>query len=242
MPKKNRIQAQIDMVQKKIVPSFKSPRYKKEKLDVENGPKPINGALAKWQAVTNPFDVVSKWKDYACSRRSFDKSVKKRQSYRIGPAPREEHKRKTTHEALNSTHQGIDSDLYNDSSDEEAASEVKKPRINKLTTTANNRALIIYFSKLASTPNSEDVDLNFVEGLIANGADINVTDKHGQTIFHEVARAWHVDVAKFLVEKKASINKTDKFGRSPLHVAAAVNYPEMVEFLVQNGGRICFTM
>ena len=68
-----------------------------------------------------------------------------------------------------------------------------------------------------------------------NGADINTTDKYGQTVFHEVARAWHVDVAQFLLSLNADVNKCDRYGRTPLHVAAAVNYPEMVKFLIENG-------
>jgi ankyrin repeat protein len=36
--------------------------------------------------------------------------------------------------------------------------------------------------------------------VVQNGADINCMDTNGQTIFHEVARSWNVDVARFLVE------------------------------------------
>lgn len=54
----------------------------------------------------------------------------------------------------------------------------------------------------------------------------------------QAARAWHVDVAKFLIEEaKANINQADKLGRTPLHVAAAVDYPEMVNFLIKSGGK-----
>ena len=75
-----------------------------------------------------------------------------------------------------------------------------------------------------------------MESLIKGGANVNATDRAGQTILHEVSRAWHIDVAKFLLDKKASINKGDMFGRTPLHLASAVGYVEMVEFLVANGG------
>ena len=54
----------------------------------------------------------------------------------------------------------------------------------------------------------------------------------------QVARAWHVDVAQFLLDHKANINKADNYGRTPLHVAAAVDYPEMVTFLVEHGGKL----
>ena len=56
-------------------------------------------------------------------------------------------------------------------------------------TAASNRALIQYFAKLGqSSQSDEELDLEFVEGLLEQGADINCTDKFGQTIFHEVTR------------------------------------------------------
>ena len=51
----------------------------------------------------------------------------------------------------------------------------------------SNRALIQHFAKMADAPHEEaKIDLNFVESLIRNGADINTTDKYGQTVLHEV--------------------------------------------------------
>lgn len=101
---------------------------------------------------------------------------------------------------------------------------------------ANDKTLIDYFFQLGQSrdPNAK-VDLDFVDSLIKNGANINCTDKHGQTLLHEVSRTWHIDVAKFLLELGADVNQADKYGRTPLHVAAAVDYPEMVEILIKNG-------
>ena len=65
-----------------------------------------------------------------------------------------------------------------------------------------NHALLHYFAKLASSNDARDtMDYDFVESLLKNGASINTTDKHGQTVFHEVARSWHTDVAKFLIDQ-----------------------------------------
>lgn len=101
---------------------------------------------------------------------------------------------------------------------------------------ASNRALLQYFSKLSRTSNdSEVVDLDFIENLVNSGADINCTDIHGQTLLHEVASKWHVDVARFLIDLGADVNRTDNLGRTPLHVAAADNYPEMIDLLIQRG-------
>ncbi len=64
-----------------------------------------------------------------------------------------------------------------------------------------NHALLHYFAKLASSNDPSDtMDYDFVESLLKNGASINTADKHGQTVFHEVARSWHTDVAKFLID------------------------------------------
>ena len=42
----------------------------------------------------------------------------------------------------------------------------------------------------------DEVDFEHLYGLIQKGADINTCDIYGQTVLHEVAREWHVDVAK----------------------------------------------
>ena len=99
--------------------------------------------------------------------------------------------------------------------------------------------MIIYFAKLAraSLEHEQELDFEFIEGLLGEGADLNFTDRYGQTVLHEVARIWHVDVAKFMLENGGDVNRADDYGRTPLHVAAAVDYSEMVEFLVSNGGR-----
>lgn len=63
---------------------------------------------------------------------------------------------------------------------------IKHETRNK-STAATNRALVQYFAKLGqSTQSDETLDLDFIEGLIKQGADVNCTDVYGQTIFHEV--------------------------------------------------------
>ena len=64
-----------------------------------------------------------------------------------------------------------------------------------------NHALIHYLATLASSNNTKDTfDFDFVESLLRNGADVNSMDKTGQTVFHEVARSWNIDVATFLIK------------------------------------------
>ena len=71
-----------------------------------------------------------------------------------------------------------------------------------------NRALLHYLASLANSNSTKDTfDFDFVESLFKNGADVNSADKTGQTVFHEVARSWNVDVAKFLLNN--GTNKCD---------------------------------
>lgn len=64
-----------------------------------------------------------------------------------------------------------------------------------------NRALLQYIATLADSNDRKDqFNYEFVEALIKGGAEINTTDQYGQSIFHEVARSWNVDVATFLLK------------------------------------------
>ncbi len=77
-----------------------------------------------------------------------------------------------------------------------------------------NRALLHYLSFLANSNSTKDTfDFDFVESLLKNGADVNSTDKTGQTVFHEVARSWNSDVASFLI----------KYGKNDTTIYSSIN-------------------
>ena len=59
----------------------------------------------------------------------------------------------------------------------------------------------MHINKRSSNKKSDLFNYEFVESLIKGGADINVTDQHGHTLFHEVARSWNVDVAQFVLSQ-----------------------------------------
>ncbi|XP_067833410.1 transient receptor potential channel pyrexia-like [Heptranchias perlo] len=82
------------------------------------------------------------------------------------------------------------------------------------------------------------IDLELLNKLLENGANINATDRYGQGVLHGAARTWHPDVARFLIERNADVNKPDNYGVTPMHVAAAIDYPEMVDFLLDCDGKI----
>ena len=53
---------------------------------------------------------------------------------------------------------------------------------------AHNRNLIEYFARLAlASDDNDNINLEYVETVLQNGADIDCTDKFGQSIFHEVS-------------------------------------------------------
>uniref|UniRef100_A0AAY5EXU7 Ion transport domain-containing protein n=1 Tax=Electrophorus electricus TaxID=8005 RepID=A0AAY5EXU7_ELEEL len=82
------------------------------------------------------------------------------------------------------------------------------------------------------------VDLQYLNGILAEGADPNSPDKYGQTALHEISRAWNVDVMRFFLERGADVLRADAFGVTALHVAAALDYEEMIWFLIERGADI----
>lgn len=188
------------------------------------------------------MEVGDKYTNYVCKRRA---EKHKTDNHRTGPAPIEESDaiRKSIAKATYGT---LDSDLEDLDFEDVRTKNSKHSSYTKFRVTTNDRgdnlascrALVVYFSKLAKTKDEEEmIDLNFVDSLLENGADINFSDKHGQTVLHEISRGWHPDIAKFALQHGANINKADGYGRTPLHLAAAVDYDDMVKFLVENGGK-----
>jgi len=102
---------------------------------------------------------------------------------------------------------------------------------------AGSEVLIVYVAKLGQMQGST-MDLNYLETLIKTGANVNYTDAHGQSVLHEVALRWPIEVAEFLYDHGAELNRCDNFGRTPLHVAASVDHPDMVKWLCNNGADI----
>eukprot|EP00111_Clytia_hemisphaerica_P008770 TCONS_00025648-protein len=203
-------------------------------------------AIANQLSKNIALDIGSKWKDYNSNRRIEKHKV---DSHRKGPAPIEEADgmkkgvTKATYGTLDSDVEELEFDdidtRQNAASDSNPYNKVKPKTNAKGDSLASCRALIVYFSKLAkSRDDDETIDMNFVDSLLQNGADINFSDKHGQTVMHEISRAWHPDVAKFAIQHGADVNKADKHGRSALHLAAAVDYDDMIEFLVHNGANL----
>ena len=180
----------------------------------------VAGAIMDQITKSIAMETGVKYRNYSCRRR-IEKD--KTDHYRKGPAPIEESDA-ITKSTVKATYGTLDSDVEDLDFEEVRHQNSKNNYYNKLRLTTNEkgdnlascRALIVYFSKLAKSKDDEElIDLNFVESLLDNGADINFSDKHGQTILHEVARGWHPDVARFAIEHGADINKCCLLYTSP---------------------------
>ena len=92
----------------------------------------------------------------------------------------------------------------------------------------HNRTPIMYAADLG--------DVNCVEKLIQKGAQVNCTDKTGQTAWTLAARAGSVDVLKCLIEDNGiDKNSTDKDGLSILYWAVDCRKTEAVRYLLAQG-------
>ena len=80
----------------------------------------------------------------------------------------------------------------------------EKPKLHKgsLANRDISKTLLVYFMELATIEDDElrVVDFDYLKQLFTSGVDVNVTDRYGQSIMHEVARIWHVDVARFMIK------------------------------------------
>ncbi|XP_032408672.1 transient receptor potential cation channel subfamily A member 1 isoform X4 [Xiphophorus hellerii] len=96
-----------------------------------------------------------------------------------------------------------------------------------------DKKLLDHFRHLAaSNQDTDQVDLQFLDEVISGGADPNCSDRYGQTVLHEVSRAWSVDVMRFFLDRGSDPLGSDRFGVTALHVASALDYEDMVQFLL----------
>ncbi|CAI5655159.1 unnamed protein product [Oreochromis niloticus] len=96
-----------------------------------------------------------------------------------------------------------------------------------------NKKLLDHFRHLAaSNQDTDQVDLQLLDRAISDGADPNASDRYGQTVLHEISRAWRVDVMRFFLDRGSDLLRPDQFGVTVLHVASALDYQGMIQFLL----------
>ena len=81
-------------------------------------------------------------------------------------------------------------------------------------------------------------DIERINKLISQGADVNAKDKRGMTPLHQAAYYGQRQVAKVLIAKGANVNETDTAGQTPLHIAANFGSKWVPELLLANGANI----
>ncbi|XP_023263394.1 transient receptor potential cation channel subfamily V member 5-like [Seriola lalandi dorsalis] len=161
--------------------------------------------------VTAAVKAEARWPSYSCGHRK-------------------QRKRKVTGVQPETKYRGLAKD---DEGDEEQRDETDTSNKNQQL----NRKLLDHFRHLAATNQDTDqVDLGLLDDVISEGADPNSSDRYGQTVLHEISRAWSVDVMRFFLDRGSDLHRPDQFGVTALHVASALDYQDMVQFLLDRKG------
>jgi len=81
----------------------------------------------------------------------------------------------------------------------------------------------------------EDHEIDKVQALLQQGAEVNIMDDEGETPLHHIAFLGFFPTAELLVSKGALINAKNNKNWTPLHVAAWRGNIEVAELLLDNG-------
>ncbi len=70
-----------------------------------------------------------------------------------------------------------------------------------------------------------------IKELLKKGADVNASNKYGETALMKVARCGKLDAVKYLTEQGADLEASDKFGNKVLNIAKIWKRDDCVKFL-----------
>uniref|UniRef100_UPI003342A428 ankyrin repeat domain-containing protein n=1 Tax=Wolbachia endosymbiont (group B) of Pilophorus perplexus TaxID=3066160 RepID=UPI003342A428 len=79
----------------------------------------------------------------------------------------------------------------------------------------------------------ESGDFDKVEGLIKDGASLEVSDRMGKTPLHKVSWGGRLKAVVCLAKNGANLDAKDRMGKVPLHYASERGNLDVVEYLVQ---------
>jgi hypothetical protein len=91
---------------------------------------------------------------------------------------------------------------------------------------------------------SDDGDVDEVEILIKNGADVNAVSRGGNTPLIKVSqdsvmnKDIQLNIVTKLIDAKANVNFKDKYGKTPLILATESNSPKIVSKLLQSSADV----
>jgi hypothetical protein len=83
-----------------------------------------------------------------------------------------------------------------------------------------------------------DNDLDTVEALLAQGAQVNAIDDSGFAALHWAAMGGKLEIAQCLVEHGADVNVRSRTGCTPLHPAARTGELDMIQYLLASGAEV----
>lgn len=82
-------------------------------------------------------------------------------------------------------------------------------------------------------------DINIIDYLILQDADVTSQDKNGNTVLYNyVTLGDNVDIVKSLIEYGADVNQENNYGRTPLTMASHHGNMEIVKYLVEHGAEV----
>ncbi len=81
-------------------------------------------------------------------------------------------------------------------------------------------------------------DIATVQDLLDQGANINSSNKQGETALHAATSANQIQMANLLIAKGANVNSTTIGGWTPLHTAARVGASQVLSLLVAKGANL----
>src|SRR5580693_4914316 len=74
-----------------------------------------------------------------------------------------------------------------------------------------------------------------VRTMIAHGADVNLTDEHGDHPLTIASRGGNIRIVQALIRAGADLNAKGQGGQAPLYAATFANYSNIVALLLASG-------
>ena len=86
---------------------------------------------------------------------------------------------------------------------------------------------------------ANDGNIEAVKQHLADGADVNAMNRHGDSPLHLAAQMGHKEIVELLIAKGADVNaKGPQHKSTPLHSAVGGNHKEVAELLIAKGADV----